>query len=62
MIRKTIAFIREVRVELGKVSWSSRSELIGSTWVVLISTALLGLVIGLLDLLFTTVLHILLRR
>jgi len=62
MIRKTIAFVREVRVELGKVSWSSRSELIGSTWVVLISTALLGLVIGLLDLLFTTVLHILLRR
>ena len=61
MIRKTIAFVREVRLELGKVSWSSRSELIGSTWVVLISTALLGLVIGLLDLLFTTVLHVLLR-
>ena len=61
MIRKTIAFVREVRLELGKVSWSSRSELISSTWVVLISTALLGLVIGLLDLLFTTVLHVLLR-
>lgn len=42
-------FIAEVTVELKKVSWSTRTELIDSTWVVIISSAFLGLFIGIVD-------------
>ncbi len=42
-------FFTEVVVELKKVSWSTRSELIESTQVVLISTAFLGVFIAIID-------------
>ena len=50
MIGKISKFFTEVTVELKKVSWSTRSELIESTQVVLISTAFLGLFIAVVDL------------
>jgi preprotein translocase subunit SecE len=49
MFAKITKFISEVVVELKKVSWSTRSELIQSTQVVLLSTALLGLFIAVVD-------------
>lgn len=61
MIRKVLTFIREVRVELGKVSWSSRAQLLSSTWVVLVTTALLGAVIGVFDVICTTLVQAMLR-
>jgi preprotein translocase subunit SecE len=42
-------FINEVKVELGKVSWSTREELIGSTSVVIILTAMLAVFIFFVD-------------
>ena len=42
-------FIGEVTSELKKVSWSTRSEVIEATWVVLTSTALLGIFIATVD-------------
>ncbi len=27
-------FLRECRVEIGKITWPNRKELVGSTWVV----------------------------
>jgi preprotein translocase SecE subunit len=38
-------FVNEVIVELGKVSWSTREELIAATWVVIFSTAFLAVFI-----------------
>ena len=49
MITKLKKFFTEVVVELKKVSWSTRRELIESTKVVLISTAFLGVFIALID-------------
>ena len=49
IIVKPINFIKEVRAELGKVAWSTREELIGSTIVVLVSLAILSLFIGICD-------------
>ncbi|MCB9772506.1 MAG: preprotein translocase subunit SecE [Candidatus Omnitrophica bacterium] len=49
MITKIKKFFTEVVVELKKVSWSTRRELIESTKVVLISTAFLGVFIALVD-------------
>ena len=49
MITKIKKFFTEVVVELKKVSWSTRRELIESTKVVLISTAFLGIFIAVVD-------------
>jgi len=50
MIGKVRKFTGEVVVELKKVSWSTRQEVIDSTWIVIISSAILGVFIGLTDL------------
>lgn len=49
MFGKIGKFFSEVISELKKVSWSTRSEVIESTQVVLISTAFLGLFIAVID-------------
>jgi len=53
MIGKVRKFILEVVSELKKVSWSSRKEVINSTWLVIISAGLLGLYIGIADLILS---------
>ncbi len=61
MMRRVSTFVREVRTEMGKVSWSSRPELIGSTWVVLASSAALAVVVGVFDFLCTTLIRWMIR-
>ena len=50
MIRRAVVFLKDVRNELGQVSWAPPRELWESTKVVLATVALLSLVIGLFDL------------
>ena len=54
-------FITEVKVEMQKVSWSDRQELIGSTGVVIVSTALLAIFIGIVDIILSKFVGILLK-
>ena len=42
-------FLREVRLELKKVTWSTKEELIANTIVVLIGLTLLTIYIALID-------------
>ena len=49
MIGKLKKFFVEVVVELKKVSWSTRKEVLNSTWIVVVSAAFLGLFIGIAD-------------
>ena len=49
MITKVQGFIGEVVTELKKVSWSTRRELIDSTLIVIFSTLILGLFVGVID-------------
>ena len=49
LIQKPISFLKEVKVELGKVAWSTREELMGSTIVVIVITAIVTAYIGLVD-------------
>jgi len=42
-------FLSEVTVELGKVSWATREELLTATWVVIFSTAVLAVFIFVVD-------------
>ncbi len=58
ILKKPIGFIKEVRQELSKVSWSTKQELIGSTTVVIVITAILAVYIGMADLVLSRVLSL----
>ena len=49
MIAKVQGFLGEVVAELKKVSWSTRRELIDSTLIVIFSALILGLFVGVID-------------
>ena len=49
MLKKLIKFLREVRLELKKVSWPSRREISGSTGVVIVSVVIVAAYLGVLD-------------
>ena len=48
-IDKSLQFLREVRVELKKVTWPSRKQPIGSTVLVIILVMIISLFLGLVD-------------
>ncbi|MFP4472325.1 MAG: preprotein translocase subunit SecE [Candidatus Omnitrophota bacterium] len=54
-------FIKEVVAELKKVSWTSRKELIHSTWVVIISSAFLGIFIAVTDFVLSKFIGVVIR-
>jgi preprotein translocase subunit SecE len=45
----TIQFLREVKVELKKVTWPSRKQTVGSTVVVIILVLIVSLFLGVVD-------------
>lgn len=49
LISKTLQFLREVRVELKKVTWPSRKQTIGATAVVLILIIIISFFLGAVD-------------
>ncbi|MEA1927437.1 MAG: preprotein translocase subunit SecE [Candidatus Auribacterota bacterium] len=49
MINKIVQFVKEAKVELKKVNWPTRKELIDSTKVVLITSFLLAFFIFIVD-------------
>ncbi len=50
MINRIKEFFREVKIEIKKVVFPTRDELIGSTWVVIITVIIISLFLGLVDL------------
>ena len=46
----TARFLREVRVEMKKVTWPQRKEIIGSTAVVIVASFLVSFFLGAVDL------------
>ena len=61
MFAKVGNFLTEVKIELSKVSWPTRPELIASTWIIIIMTALFAVYIGLVDLILSKLLGLLVR-
>ena len=49
IIDKSLQFLREVRVELKKVTWPSRKQTLGATAVVIILVMIISLFLGLVD-------------
>lgn len=50
---KVVQFVRECKAELKKVVWPTRDDVVSSIKVVLISTIIIALILGALDLLFS---------
>jgi preprotein translocase subunit SecE len=61
MFKKAGSFLKTVSTEMGKVSWPSRSEIIRSTLIVLITIIVFAAVIGGIDVLFLQILKVFLR-
>jgi preprotein translocase subunit SecE len=55
-------FLRDVRLELSKVTWPTRSELLMSTLVVLVAVAIAGAYTGALDWVFAHLLQYILPK
>lgn len=55
MIRKIIKFFTDVRFEMTKVSWPTKDELLGSTYVVIILSVILALFIFASDTILTRI-------
>ncbi len=49
MIEKIKNFFNEVKIETKKVNYPTKEELIGSTWVVIITVLIIGFFLGLVD-------------
>ncbi|MBN1869951.1 MAG: preprotein translocase subunit SecE [Candidatus Omnitrophica bacterium] len=58
MIGKVQKFISEVAVELKKVSWSTRRDLVEATWIVILSSVLLCGFIAMTDFVLSKLLEI----
>jgi len=61
MFDKTKEFIKEVKVETKKVVYPTRDELIGSTWVVIVTVLIMALFLGVVDLTLSKVVKVILR-
>ena len=62
MRNKFVGFFNDVKLEMGKVSWSTRDELIGSTIVVIVSLAILSIFIGVCDVVLSATVNIIMSR
>ena len=51
---KIMRFFKECGAELKKVVWPSRADVVSSVKVVLVSTIVIAVILGLLDLAFVT--------
>ncbi len=58
---KVVQFFKESRAELKKVVWPTRDDVVSSIKVVIISTILVALILGLLDLGFSELFRIVMR-
>ncbi len=62
LYEKLVVFWKEVRMELGKVSWPSRNELTISTMAVVFFSVVMAGFIGLIDYALVKILEILASR
>lgn len=61
-VKAAIKFLREVRLELSKVVWPKKQEVIKLTLTVIIISVIVGLYVGVLDFSFTKLLEIIISR
>jgi len=62
MANKVGIFFKDIKLEMAKVSWPTKNELIASTAIVLVSLAILSAFIGVCDILLSTAINIIMAR
>ena len=60
MFEKIKQFLREFRIEMKKVAWPTRKEIVASTGVVLVVVLLVSFYLGAADLVFSKLLRLML--
>ena len=58
MIKKLFTYLSDVKIEMGKVSWPTRAELIGSTRLVLVMSLILSILVFITDRFLTMLLDV----
>ena len=61
IFQKGIQFLREVKVELKKVTWPSRKQTIGSTVVAIVLVMIVALFLGVVDMSLSSLIRIVLQ-
>ena len=61
MLKKIKEFFKEVKIELKKVVFPSREEVIGSTKVVLVLVLIIAVFLGFIDQLLSKIVHFLVQ-
>ena len=61
IISKTVQFLREVKMELKKVTWPSRKQTLGSTLVVLILVTIIAFFLGAVDIGLSSLVRVVLQ-
>ncbi|OGW37610.1 MAG: preprotein translocase subunit SecE [Nitrospirae bacterium RBG_13_39_12] len=61
MLNKIKQFFKEVKIEIKKVVFPTKDELIGSTWVVIITVIVISIFLGIVDLSLSKLVGIALR-
>lgn len=57
-VKRGIEFLREVRLELKKVTWPTRPEVVGTTGVVLVIVFIFSIFLYLADLMYSRIMQI----
>jgi preprotein translocase subunit SecE len=60
VLAKTKNFFEEVKAELGKVTWPTRKETIGTAWVVIVIVVLISFYLGACDLILNKLMRLIL--
>jgi preprotein translocase subunit SecE len=61
-IDRSVQFLREVKVELKKVTWPSRKQTVGSTVVVIILVLVISLFLGVVDVGLSSLIRVVLQQ
>ena len=61
-VTNPLAFVREVKTELGRVIWPTREQTLKLTAVVISLSAIVGIYVGLLDIVFTKLIELVIKR
>ena len=62
MANKIVGFFNDIKLEMAKVSWPNKDELIGSTIIVIVSLAILSVFIGVCDVVLSKIVNIVMTR
>lgn len=61
VIAKIKGYFKSVKVEMQKVTWPTKEEIKGSTAIVIITLAIVGAYVGVIDLVLSYVIGLLIR-